>query len=95
MSKQGIARLLHTTILRNQILVGPPHPLSNLRLVLYNGVLEDHSKTNAYSPNELQSHVPTNPDKFQLDTSMKSLDKLNHDFWAEVSMWFCSILTLF
>jgi apoptogenic protein 1 len=95
MSKQGITRLLHTTILRNQILVGPPHPLSNLRPVLYNGVPDDHSKTNAYSPNELQSHVPTNPDKFQLDTSMKSLDKLNHDFWAEVSLWFCSTLTLF
>jgi len=85
MSKQGITRLLHTTILRNQILlVGPPHPISNLRPVLYNGVPDDQSKTNAYSPNELQSHVPTNPDKFQLDHSMKSLDKFNHDFWAEV-----------
>jgi hypothetical protein len=93
MSKRGIVRLLHTTILRNQMLVGPPHPLSNLRPALYNGVRDDQPKTNAYAPNEFQSHVTINPDKFQLDNSLRSLDKLNHDFWAEVSVRF-PIVTL-
>jgi len=89
MSKRTILlRFLHTTIPQNQILVGPPHPVSNLRPVLYNGIAhdDDHAKPiNAYSPNELQSHIPIDPDKFQLDLTLKALDKFNHDFWVEVS----------
>ncbi|KIM23988.1 hypothetical protein M408DRAFT_332046 [Serendipita vermifera MAFF 305830] len=83
MSKRVIYRLIHTA----GPLVGPPHPVSNLRPALYNGV-PDQAKTNAYSPNELHSHLPINADKFQLDNALKQLDKLNHDFWVESNQRF-------
>jgi hypothetical protein len=75
MSKR-IARTLH-------ILVGPPHPVSNLRPALYNG-LPDQSKSNAYSRNELCSDIPVDPNKFQLDLTLQRIDKSNHEFWVQV-----------
>lgn len=69
------------------ILVGPPHPISNLRPVLYNGI-PDQTKTNAYSPNELRPNLSLDPTKFQLDLTLQRLDKFNHDFWLNVSILF-------
>jgi len=81
MSKRAISRLIHTN---SSTLIGPPHPVSNLRPALYNGVPE-RSKTNSYSSNELRSHIPVDSDKFQLDNALNALDKLNHNFWVDVS----------
>jgi apoptogenic protein 1 len=75
MSKH-IARRFH-------ILVGPPHPVSNLRPVLYNG-LPHHSKSNAYSPHELRDELPVDSHKFQLDLTLQRIDKYNHEFWVQV-----------
>lgn len=76
MSKRAISRTLH-------ILVGPPHPISNLRPVLYNG-LPDQLKSNNYSPHELRADIPVDPTKFQLDLTLQRIDKTNHEFWVQV-----------
>ncbi|CCA70977.1 hypothetical protein PIIN_04910 [Serendipita indica DSM 11827] len=82
MSKLKTIRRLHTSLITRNTLVGPPHPVSNLRPVLYNG-LPDQTQTNNYSPRELRSHVPVDGTKFQLELSMQRIDKFNHEFWAD------------
>ena len=82
-TSKAVRRLYTAAAARNK-LVGPPHPVSNLRPVLYDG-LPDQAQSTNYSPRELRSHIPVDGTKFQLDLSMQRIDKFNHDFWADVS----------
>ncbi|KAG8855568.1 hypothetical protein FRB91_001989 [Serendipita sp. 411] len=82
MSKQRISRAFHAANKSKKILVGPPHPISNIRPTLYDG-LPDQTPTKGYSPRDLSSHEAVDPDRFQLNLSMQRLDKFNHEFWAD------------
>ncbi|PVF99116.1 hypothetical protein CPB86DRAFT_703866, partial [Serendipita vermifera] len=96
MSKRVFSRQLHITATTKSgiksVLVGPPHPVSNIRPILYDGQLPDQTPTNAYSAREVQPHNETSgdPHKFQLNLTLQRLDRFNHDFWLDSNTRFHS-----
>jgi apoptogenic protein 1 len=94
MSKRAFNRFLHITARTKSgiksVLVGPPHPVSNIRPVLYDGQLPDRTATNAYSAREVQPprDAASDPTKFQLDLTLQRLDRFNHNFWLDVRFFF-------
>ncbi|KAG6334836.1 hypothetical protein ID866_4258 [Astraeus odoratus] len=87
-------RTLHTSVKR-QHLVGPNHPISNLRPVIYTDVPNTPAalhkfkpKTNVnhpYSLREFSDTPPSNNHALELQYQLKreQLDALNHNYWTE------------
>jgi hypothetical protein len=74
-------------------LVGPPHPISNLRPVIYpspsprstDASGSSPSLNHPYSLREFAGNA-ADTDEFDLHFRLQraALDKFNHDFWADV-----------
>ncbi|KAJ7219293.1 hypothetical protein GGX14DRAFT_591290 [Mycena pura] len=65
--------------------VGPPHPISNMRPMIYDNDEAPASTCRAYHPYSLHEFdpEPTNPHQLQWKLQRQQLDEFNHAFWLE------------
>jgi hypothetical protein len=79
-------RLLHISAPRRD-LVGPPHPISNIRPVIYSDrPPPPNARSHPYSLHEFDPGVPDYEMHYRLE--MSRMDEFNHQFWYDVRIFF-------
>ncbi|KAJ6496696.1 hypothetical protein C8R47DRAFT_973009 [Mycena vitilis] len=65
--------------------VGPPHPISNMRPILYDDDVPPPTSSRASHPYSLHEFdpEPTSPYKLQWKLQRQQLDEFHHAFWLE------------
>jgi hypothetical protein len=86
------ARDIHTSVMRHQMLVGPPDAVSHLRPMVYDNISLQSQTQHPYSLSEFQNSETDSFDNeddygnYELKLRSAQLDSFNHQYWTEVSV---------
>ncbi|KAL0071368.1 hypothetical protein AAF712_001225 [Marasmius tenuissimus] len=87
------SRLLHASSRFSRDLIGPPHPISNLRPIIYDDIPTPPPPSLLHHPYSLAEFDPE-PEKnessleLQWKLQRRQLDDLNHHFWLDSNIRF-------